>query len=120
MHLICDSYVGIDTKMEVTMNVEEMAKAVEMQDEDEISEPEEGASHVSSPYLTDADADACAPTDSIAGQMSALKTGGSSGPPPKRKVRKPVQEESSDDESDTEGDEEDASETDTDTDTDEE
>lgn len=42
MHLICDSYVGIDTKMEVTLNVEEMAKAVEMQDEDEISEPEEG------------------------------------------------------------------------------
>ncbi len=120
MHLICDSYVGIDTKMEVTMNVEEMAKAVEMQDEDEISEPEEGTSHVSSLYLTDAHADACAPTDSIAGQMSALKTGGNSGPPPKRKVRKPVQEESSDDESDTEGDEEDASETDTDTDTDEE
>lgn len=42
MHLICDSYVGIDTKMEVTLNVEEMAKAVEMKDEDDISEPEEG------------------------------------------------------------------------------
>ncbi|MCJ1361906.1 secretory subunit [Acarospora aff. strigata] len=99
MHLICDSYVGIDTKTEVTLNVEEMAKAVEMQDEDEISEPEE---------------------DSIAGQMTALKTGGLAGPPPKRKARKPVQEESSEDESDTEGDEDDASETDTNTDTDEE
>lgn len=65
-------------------------------------------------------ADVCPSIDSLAGQMSALKTGGISGPPPSRKVRKPVQEESSDDESDTEGDEDDASETDTDTDTDEE
>ena len=49
MHLICDSYVGIDTKTEVTLNVEEMAKAVEMQDEDEISEPEEGKSSRANP-----------------------------------------------------------------------
>ena len=55
MHLICDSYVGIDTKMEVTLNVEEMAKAMEMQDDDEISEPEEGKSSDSS-HLTFADA----------------------------------------------------------------
>jgi len=44
MHLICDSYVGMDTKMEVTLGVDEMAKAMDMQDEDEISEPDEGKS----------------------------------------------------------------------------
>lgn len=42
MHVICDSYVGFDTKMEVTLVVEEASKAAEMQAEDEISEPEEG------------------------------------------------------------------------------
>lgn len=50
--------------------------------------------------------------------MNALKTGGMTGPPPRRKTKKVVDE--SDDESDTEGEAEDASETDTDTDTDEE
>lgn len=42
MHLICDSYVGMDSKRDVLLNVEDSAKAVEMHDEDEISEPEEG------------------------------------------------------------------------------
>ena len=42
MHLICDSYVGTDTKMEVTLKVEEMGRAEEMMGEDEISEPDEG------------------------------------------------------------------------------
>ncbi|KAA6412315.1 MAG: translocation complex component (Npl1) [Lasallia pustulata] len=97
MHLVCDSYIGIDTKMGVILKVEDSAKAVEMNDEDEISEPEE---------------------DSLAGQMNALKTGGLTGPPPKRKSKKVVEE--SDDESDTEGEVENTSETDTDTDTDEE
>ncbi len=46
MHLVCDSYVGMDTRMEVTLNVEDMAKAGEMQDEDEISEPDEGESRI--------------------------------------------------------------------------
>jgi translocation protein SEC63 len=44
MHLVCDSYVGFDTKMEVTLVVEEASKAAEMAGEDEISEPEEGQS----------------------------------------------------------------------------
>lgn len=44
MHLMCDSYIGLDTKMEVTLNVEDAAKAVELGSEDEISEPEEGTS----------------------------------------------------------------------------
>jgi translocation protein SEC63 len=42
MQLICDSYVGFDTKMEVTLVVEEASKAVEILAEDDISEPDEG------------------------------------------------------------------------------
>ncbi|KAI1331241.1 Sec63 Brl domain-containing protein [Xylariaceae sp. FL0255] len=86
MHLVCDSYVGFDTKLEVTLSVEEASKAAQMAAEDEISEPEE---------------------DSLAGQMSALK-GGSVAP------RKKVDEES-DDESGTEEEESDTSATNTDT-----
>ncbi|MCJ1470202.1 secretory subunit [Pseudocyphellaria aurata] len=96
MHLICDSYIGMDSKRDVLLNVEDIAKAAEMNDDDEISEPDE---------------------DSIAGQMNALKTGGLAGAPPKRK--KKASAESSEDESDTEGEAaSDTSETNTDTDTD--
>lgn len=95
MHLVCDSYIGMDTKMEVTLVVEEASKAETMDADDDISEPEE---------------------DSIAGQMRSLKSGGA---PPARK-RKPKVDDSSDDGSDTDGDEEDDSETDTDTDSDDE
>lgn len=42
MHMICDSYIGMDTKMEVTLVVEDASKAEEVDVEDEISEPEEG------------------------------------------------------------------------------
>lgn len=42
LHVVCDSYVGFDTKMEVTLNVEDASKAAAMTAEDEISEPEEG------------------------------------------------------------------------------
>ena len=42
LHVICDSYVGFDTKLEVCLEVEEASKAAEMQGDDEISEPEEG------------------------------------------------------------------------------
>lgn len=42
MHLICDSYIGMDSKMDVVLNVEDSAKAADMNSEDEISEPEEG------------------------------------------------------------------------------
>lgn len=44
MHLVCDSYVGFDTKMEVTLSVEDASKAAQMVAEDEISEPEPGKS----------------------------------------------------------------------------
>jgi translocation protein SEC63 len=47
MQLVCDSYVGFDTKMEVTLIVEEASKAEELAAEDDISEPEEGESSIS-------------------------------------------------------------------------
>ncbi|KAF2204905.1 DnaJ-domain-containing protein [Delitschia confertaspora ATCC 74209] len=94
MHMVCDSYIGMDTKMEVTLNVEEASKAEAMDDEDEISEPDE---------------------DSLAGQMATLKGGA---PAPKK--RRPQKDDSDSDGSDTEGDVESESETDTDTDTDDE
>ena len=42
MHLVCDSYVGFDTKLDITLSVEDASKAAQMDAEDEISEPEEG------------------------------------------------------------------------------
>ncbi|KAI6092590.1 Sec63 Brl domain-containing protein [Hypoxylon rubiginosum] len=88
LHVVCDSYVGFDTKMEVTLNVEDASKAAAMAVEDEISEPEE---------------------DSLAGQMNALK----GGPTPKPKRRK--DDDSEDEESGTEEEEDSTSETNTDT-----
>lgn len=134
MHLVCDSYIGTDTKMEVTMDIEGMGRAEAMVGEDEISEPDE---------------------DSLAGQMASLRRGSlSGGTSNKRKSKgksrsgatvrgagttnqekKPRVEEvgdddgkggqddddddeEDDDESDTDGDEDDTSDTDTDTDSD--
>ncbi|KAI0887304.1 Sec63 Brl domain-containing protein [Annulohypoxylon maeteangense] len=93
MHVVCDSYVGFDTKMEVTLAVEDASKAAAMAAEDEISEPEE---------------------DSLAGQMSALK-GGSVAGTTKPKRRKDDDDSEDDDESGTEEEEDDTSETNTDT-----
>lgn len=42
MHLLCDSYLGMDVKQEVTLEVEDQQKAGEIEEEEEISEPEEG------------------------------------------------------------------------------
>jgi translocation protein SEC63 len=42
LHVLCDSYVGFDTRMEVTLTVDEAAKVAEIKAEDDISEPEEG------------------------------------------------------------------------------
>ncbi|KAJ4373356.1 secretory subunit [Neocucurbitaria cava] len=93
MHMICDSYIGMDTKMEVTLVVEDASKAEDVEEDGEISEPDE---------------------DSIAGQMRSLKTGGA----PTKKRRQTTDDSS--DGSDTEGDVESESETDTDTDSDDE
>lgn len=111
MHLICDSYLGFDTKMEVTLVVEDASKAGVIEAEDDISEPDEG---MTSFHLNCLDR-ANSRVDSIAGQMHALKTGGLSGPPATKKKKKTAQE-SSDEESATDEEEEDDSETDTDTD----
>lgn len=46
LHVICDSYVGFDTRMDVTLVVEDASKAADMTAEDDISEPEEGKSRV--------------------------------------------------------------------------
>jgi translocation protein SEC63 len=115
MQLVCDSYVGFDTKMEVTLHVEEASKAEDMAAEDEISEPEEGMpscqpravpSHQTDRRLTRS-------TDSIAGIMNAAKGGA---PPPRKKKAKAAEEdEESDEESGTEEEADDTSDTNTDT-----
>lgn len=105
LHIICDAYVGFDTKMEVTLVVEEASKAAEMKAEDEISEPEEGTfeSHslLSKQYANKI-------TDSLAGQMHVLKTGQT----PKARRR---DSDDSEEESGTDEEEEDTSATNTDT-----
>jgi translocation protein SEC63 len=42
MHMVCDSYLGLDTKMEITLHIDDPAKAATLDEEDEISEPDEG------------------------------------------------------------------------------
>lgn len=42
LHVVCDSYLGFDTKMEVTLHVDDPAKAAALEEEDDISEPDEG------------------------------------------------------------------------------
>ncbi|EPS25598.1 hypothetical protein PDE_00532 [Penicillium oxalicum 114-2] len=89
MHMVCDSYLGLDNKMEITLHIDDPAKAAALEEEDDISEPDE---------------------DSIAGQMQALKTGQAPKPKKSRKAS-----DSSSEESDTDGDADDTSDTDTET-----
>jgi translocation protein SEC63 len=42
MHLICDSYIGFDTKIDVVLDVKDASEAVQVESDDEISEPDEG------------------------------------------------------------------------------
>jgi len=42
MHMTCDSYIGLDMKQEITLHVEDPAKAAALGEEDDISEPDEG------------------------------------------------------------------------------
>lgn len=129
MHMVCDSYKGMDEKREAVLEVEEPEKAEAMGGEDEISEPDEGEIVSSAHDTWDAmdGTDGGVHTDSLAGQMHALKSGGLStaaGAEGKKKRRSRNEDESSDEDedesgSDTEGEEgEDESDTDTDTDTD--
>ncbi|KAI9166596.1 translocation complex component [Paramyrothecium foliicola] len=122
MHVVCDSYVGFDTKMEVTLVVDDANKAAEMTAEDDISEPDEGKPSPTSlcvpntktspqPSTMINNANKHLLTDSIAGQMQALKTG--QAPPPSKSRRKV--EDDSDEESGTEEEDDDTSATNTDT-----
>lgn len=104
MHLICDSYVGLDSTVDVLLDVQDMSKAAVVESEDEISEPEE---------------------DSLAGQVQAMKGGGVGKGKGRKKEKKgkkvegesdEEEDEDEDDESDTEGEVEDTSDTDTETD----
>ncbi|KAL1587611.1 hypothetical protein WHR41_03678 [Cladosporium halotolerans] len=102
MHMVCDSYVGFDYKQDVTLVIDDASKAQEVDDDDDISEPDE---------------------DTIAGQMAALKGQATSDPEAKAKrraARRAAHDEESDYESGTDEDEESESETDTDTDSDDE
>lgn len=42
LYVTCDSYLGFDTTTPITLDVEDLAKAAGLEDEDEISEPDEG------------------------------------------------------------------------------
>lgn len=44
MHMICDSYLGLDNKREITLHIDDPAKAAALGEEDDISEPDEGKS----------------------------------------------------------------------------
>jgi len=117
MHLVCDSYLGFDYKQEAVLDIEDPAKAEEVESDDDISEPDEGKpAHMQRHTpCNHANIDA----DTIAGQMAALRGDTPAEKPDRR--RRPVQDEDEDesDESGTDEDEESNSDTDTDTDTDE-
>lgn len=42
LYLMCDSYIGLDSSRDITLKVDDLAKAAALADEDEISEPDEG------------------------------------------------------------------------------
>lgn len=45
MHLVCDSYVGFDSSVDVVLDVRDVSEANVVESEDEISEPDEGKAH---------------------------------------------------------------------------
>jgi translocation protein SEC63 len=130
MHIVCDSYVGFDYKQDVTLVIEDASKAVEVDSDDDISEPDEGMfPFPSSSLLPEEKISRSMLTylpDTIAGQMAALKGQTTSDPAAKeerakrRAARRAAHDEESDMESGTDEDEDSESETDTDTDSDEE
>lgn len=42
MHLVCDSYIGLDSKVDVVLDVKDASEANVVESDEEISEPEEG------------------------------------------------------------------------------
>jgi translocation protein SEC63 len=114
MHMICDSYIAMDTKMEVTLVVEDASHAENVEEEGDISEPDEGECSLPSSTQTHKSNGITDSLylDTIAGQMRTLKGGA----PVKKRISN---NDDSSDGSDTEGDVDSESETDTDTDSDE-
>ncbi|KAI1619732.1 translocation protein SEC63 [Exophiala viscosa] len=67
LHLVCDSYIGLDSKIDVVLDVKDASEANAVESDEDISEPEE---------------------DSLAGQLQAMKTGGLAGSPTVTKKKK--------------------------------
>lgn len=45
MHLVCDSYIGLDDTVDVVLDVKDASEAGQVESDDDISEPEEGMSN---------------------------------------------------------------------------
>lgn len=110
MQLVCDSYAGFDSKTDVVLDVRDLEEAVVVESDGEISEPGEGMFFQSHPCHANHD------TDTLAGQLEALRTGEA----PKKRMKQVDDDDDddsdeSDDESDTDGSNDDTSETDTET-----
>jgi translocation protein SEC63 len=42
LHMFCDSYLGLDNTAQITLHIDDPAKAASVEEEDDISEPDEG------------------------------------------------------------------------------
>ena len=136
MHLVCDSYIGLDEQVDVVLDVRDPKEAEVVESDEEISEPEEGTYQRSpNSSLQQIGILIDFTIDSLAGQLQAMKSGGmtsSTSPTTKRKVKKTSREDtfagwqgraccadqgdSDESDSDTEGEvDSDTSETDTET-----
>lgn len=112
MHFVNDSYIGADVKQDVTLTIEDQSQLEEIESDEEISEPDEG---MYEGFLFNCFAKLS--LDSLAGQMSALKSGSLSGPSKslKKKKKTLTTKDQDSDESNTEGEDDDESDTDTET-----
>lgn len=50
MHMLCDSYIGFDSKVDVILDVKDVSEANVVESEDEISEPDEGEFSTIAPH----------------------------------------------------------------------
>lgn len=115
MHLVCDSYVGFDQKVDVVLDVRDVSEANVVESDGEISEPDEGMCIEDAASASRRETNANSMTsDSLAGQLHAMKTGEAPKPKKKKAIAKEA-DSSEEDESDTEGEADDTSETDTET-----
>lgn len=51
LHMICDSYLGLDSTAQITLHIDDPAKAAAVEEEDDISEPDEGKSFSAPTHL---------------------------------------------------------------------